>query len=151
MQKLSLAGSLAGAANPERKPYVSPDPHAGLRAEEWRDARRVITGQAVALVVVGAAAAIGWGGSAGLGAVIGAGIGLLANVYLAVALFRKPLARRNAGSVMISWFVKVTLTLSLLLWVMRAKIVPPPAVIVGLFSAIVGHWVAVSFKFGGHR
>lgn len=141
----------AGAADGDRTPYVTLDPHARLRAAEWRDARRVLLGQMAALLLIVVATTVGWGGTAGLGALLGAGIGVLANVYLAVALLGKPLARRKAGNVLISWFVKVMLTLSLLLLVMRMKIVPPPAIIAGLVSAIVGHWVAVSFRFSGRR
>ena len=80
-----------------------------------------------------------------MGVLIGSAIGLIANVYVAVALLGRPLLQGKAGSVLISWMVKVVLTLSLLWIALRAQIAPPPSLIAGLFGAIVAHWLAVTF------
>jgi F0F1-type ATP synthase assembly protein I len=86
-----------------------------------------------------------------LGVLIGAGIGLLANAYLAVALLGKPLLTGKFGDVRVGWLIKVVLTLSLLWIAMQAKIVPPPSLIAGLFSTILAQWLAVSFWLSNRR
>jgi F0F1-type ATP synthase assembly protein I len=130
---------------------MSGDIYANLRMAAWREALRVLAIQAIALVLVAAFCALVWGKSFGLGALIGAGIGLLANVYLAIALLGKPLLSGKPSNVLVSWLVKVVLTLSLLWIAMRAKIVPPPSLIAGLFGTIVAHWLAVTFWLSGRR
>jgi len=116
----------------------------------WRDALRVLAIQATALVIV-SVSGLAWSKQIALGVLIGAGIGLMANAYSAVALLGKPLARQQASSVLISWLVRVGLILSLTLIAMRAKIVPPVALILGLVTVSVAQWLAVSFWLSGRR
>jgi F0F1-type ATP synthase assembly protein I len=130
---------------------MSGDIYANLRLAAWREALRVLAIQAAAMVVVALVCAMIWGARVGLGALIGAGIGLLANAYLAIALLGKPLLRQKAGNVQLNWLIKVVLTLSLLWIAMRSKIVPPPSLIGGLFASIVAHWFAVTFWLNGRR
>jgi hypothetical protein len=130
---------------------MNADIFANLRLAAWRDALRVLAVQLAAFVIGSAIATVGWGVSAGLGVLIGAGIGLLANAYTAIALLGRPLARQQAGGVLIGWLVRVGLIVSLTLIAMRAQIVPPLALILGLATISVAHWLAVSFWLNGRR
>lgn len=130
---------------------MSADTFANLRLAAWRDALRVLIAQFAALAILWLAAALGWGVKAGLGALIGAGIGLLANAYLAFALVGRSVLTGKPGNVILSWLIKVALTLSLLWIAMRVKIVPPLSLIAGLFGSMVAHWCAVTFWLSGRR
>jgi len=130
---------------------MSQDPYAKLRLAAWRDALRVLAIQALAMLLIGIVCALIWGRLAALGAAIGAGIGLIANVYSAIALLGKPLARQQASGVLVSWLVRVGLIVSLLIIAMRMKVVPPLSLIVGLATISLAHWVAVSFWLSGRR
>jgi len=130
---------------------MSADIYANLRMAAWRDALRVLAVQAAALVVVAVVGAVIWDKQVGLGALIGAGIGLLANVYLAVALLGKPLLSGKPGSVLLSWLIRVGLTLSLLIIAMRANVAPPLSLIAGLAMMSLAHWLTVSFWLRGRR
>jgi ATP synthase I chain len=127
------------------------DKYANLRLAAWRDALQVLAFQFAASIAAAIIGMFGWNPKVGLGALIGAGIGLIANVYLAVAMLGKPLARQQPGSVMINWLVRVGLILSLVIIVMRANFVPPLAVIIGLAVVSLAHWIAVSFWLSGRR
>ena len=127
------------------------DIYANLRLAAWRDALRVLAIQSVSLVIMSAATTLGWGVQAGLGVLIGAGIGLFANAYLAVVLLGRPLLQGRPADVMLSWLIKVVLTLSLLWVAMRAHIVPPLSLMVGLFGVMVAHWSAGMFWLRGFR
>jgi F0F1-type ATP synthase assembly protein I len=124
---------------------ITVDKYANLRLAAWRDALRVLAIQFAALILVATIATLGWGTRVGLGALIGAAIGLLANVYLAIAMLGKPLLSGKQGDVRLNWVIKVVLTLSLLWIAMRAKIVPPPSLIAGLVATMMAQWVAVSY------
>jgi len=130
---------------------MSQDPYAKLRLAAWRDALRVLAIQALAMTLVGLMGWMAWDERVGLGALIGAAIGLFANVYSAIALLGKPLAQQQAGGVLVSWLVRVGLTVSLLIVAMRAKFVPPLSLIAGLGVVIIAHWIAVSFWLSGRR
>ena len=129
---------------------MAADPFANLRLAAWRDALRVLAIQAVALVLA-TICGFAWSKQTALGVLTGAGIGLLANAYLAIALLGKPLLTGKFGDVRVGWSIKVILTLSLLWIAMRAKFAPPPSLIAGLFSTIVAQWLAVSFWLSGRR
>jgi len=127
------------------------DIYANLRLAAWRQALRVLAIQSAALVIITLIGVLIWNLQVGLGALAGAGIGLLANVYLAVALLGKPLLSGKPSNVLVSWLVKVVLTLSLLWIAMRANFAPPPSLIAGLFGTIVAHWLAVTFWLNDRR
>jgi F0F1-type ATP synthase assembly protein I len=127
------------------------DIYANLRLAAWREALNVLAIQAATILVVAVVSLVGWGKLVGLGALIGGAIGLLANAYLAIALLGKPLLRGRAGDVRVGWTIKVVLTLSLLWIAMRAKIVPPPSLVVGYVGTIVAHWLAGMFWLRDRR
>jgi F0F1-type ATP synthase assembly protein I len=130
---------------------MSADVYANMRVAAWRDALRVLAVQAAAVIVVAGLGSAIWGWRTGLGALIGAAIGLLANAYLAVALLGKPLLSGKPSSVVISWLIRVGLTLSLLIIAMRANFVPPLSLIAGLAMVSLAQWLAVSFWLSGRR
>jgi F0F1-type ATP synthase assembly protein I len=130
---------------PMRANAMNADIYANLRLAAWRDALRVLFIQLMALVIVSVVAAVGWGIKPGLGALIGAGIGLIANAYFAVALLWKPLLTGVFGDVRMTWSIKVALTLALMWIAMRANIAPPPAIVAGFVGTMVAQWLAVSF------
>jgi len=130
---------------------MSADIYANLRMAAWREALGVLALQALALVIVALVCTLVWGKQVGLGVLIGAGIGLLANVYLAIALLGKPLLLGRPSSVLVSWLIRVGLTLSLLIVAMRTNFVPPLSMIAGLATMSLVHWLAVSFWLRGHR
>jgi Ca2+/H+ antiporter len=130
---------------------MTADMYANLRLAAWRDALKVLAAQALAMVTVAAVAWLGWDRSAALGVFIGAAIGLIANVYLALALLGKPLLSGKPGSVIVSWLIRVGLTVGLLIIAMRAQVAPPLALILGLAAISLAHWLAVSFWLSGRR
>jgi hypothetical protein len=130
---------------------MNADMYANLRLAAWRDALKVLAAQALAMVAIAAIAWLGWGIEAALGVFVGAAIGLIANVYLALALLGKPLLSGKPGSVIVSWLIRVGLTVGLLIVAMRAQIAPPLALIVGLAAISLAHWLAVSFWLSGRR
>jgi hypothetical protein len=122
-----------------------------LRLAAWRDALRVLAAQFAALVVtaLGAAAIFGW--QAGLGAMIGASIALLANAYLAIAMLGKPLLTGKPGSMMLNWLVKAGLIIGLVTIALKLRIAPPLALIAGLAAVSLAQWIAVTFWLSGRR
>lgn len=130
---------------------MTTDPYANLRLAAWRDALKVLAVQLIAMLIAAAIAAIAGNANFGLGVLIGAGIGILSNAYLAVALLGKPLLTGKPGNVLFSWLIRVGLTVSLLFIVMRAGFVPPASLIAGLAIVFLAHWLAVSFWLSGRR
>jgi F0F1-type ATP synthase assembly protein I len=130
---------------------MNADIYANLRMASWREALRVLAVQAFSIVVVAILATLIWNARVGLGAAIGAGIGVLANSYFAIALLGKPLLTGKPSDIRLNWIVKVVLTLSLLWIAMRAKIVPPPSLVAGLFATMVAQWLAVVLWLGKRR
>jgi hypothetical protein len=130
---------------------MTTDPYANLRLAAWRDALKVLAVQLIAMLIAAVLAAIVGNANFGLGVLIGAGIGILSNAYLAVALLGKPLLTGKPGNVLFSWLIRVGLTVSLLFIVMRAGYVPPASLIAGLAMVFLAHWLAVSFWLRGRR
>jgi F0F1-type ATP synthase assembly protein I len=130
---------------------MSANNFANLRLAAWREALRVLAVQTIAMLALGGVATVVWDVQAGLGALIGAGIGLLANAYFAFALVGKPLLTGRSGDVLLSWAIKVMLTLGLLWIAMRTKIAAPPALVAGYAGSLVAHWMAGMFWLRGHR
>jgi hypothetical protein len=130
---------------------MSADIYANLRQAAWRDALQVLAIQAAAVLLVFVVSTLIWGRQIGLGAVMGAGIGLTANVYLAIALLGKPLLSGKPSNMVLNWLIRVGLTLSLLIFAMRANLGPPLSLIAGLAMMSLAHWLAVSFWLRGRR
>ncbi len=86
---------------------------------------------------------------AGASVLVGGGIGLLWTLYMAATLFRHSLnhgARLGPLSLMGGWVIKVALTLGLLVMALRSKVLIPPAVLAGLFGAMLAYWGWLTFR-----
>jgi F0F1-type ATP synthase assembly protein I len=86
---------------------------------------------------------------AGASILAGGGIGLLWTLYMAATLFkhaRSHGASLSAVSVFGGWMLKVALTLCLLVIAFRSKVLIPPAVLAGLFGAMVAYWGWLAFR-----
>jgi F0F1-type ATP synthase assembly protein I len=85
----------------------------------------------------------------GISVLAGGGIGLLWTVYMAATLLRHS-ANHGASlgvlSVLGGWVIKVALTLCLLVIAFRSKVLIPPAVLAGLFGAMVAYWGWLTFR-----
>ncbi len=86
---------------------------------------------------------------AGMSILAGGGIGLLWTLYMAATLFKHSLdhgARLGVMSALGGWVIKVVLTSCLLVIAFRSKLLIPPAVLAGLFAAMVAYWGWLTFR-----
>jgi F0F1-type ATP synthase assembly protein I len=100
--------------------------------------------------VVAAALVSGWvlGARTGWSVLTGGAIGSVWTVYMALTLFKHSLshgAQMSAASFVAAWIIKVALTISLLVIAFRSKVFVPPALLGGLFCAMVAYWARVAF------
>jgi ATP synthase protein I len=112
---------------------------------ERKAAFRVVFAQAAITVVVGAVAAIGWGTAAGKSALWGGGIGTAASALMAIAIFRYPegaAAARIAWGFFLGQFLKVVLSIALLIVAFRARGTVAPALLAGYGATLAGYWMA---------
>jgi F0F1-type ATP synthase assembly protein I len=118
-------------------------------AEAARQSLRILRWQAswIAALALAGGAIFGLRTAASIAA--GGGIGLLWTAYMAAVLFRHSLnhgVRMGVVSVLGSWVIKVVATLSLLVLAFRSKVLIPPAVLAGLFGAMVAYWGWLAFR-----
>lgn len=112
---------------------------------ERRAAFRVVVAQAAITVAVGAVTAAGWGIAAAKSALWGGCIGTAASALMALAIFRYP---EGAAAARIAWgfylgqFLKVALSIALLVVAFRAEGVVPLALLVGYVATFAGYWAA---------
>ena len=120
---------------------------------ERRAAFRVVLAQAAITLGVAAVAAAGWGIAAGRSALWGGGIGIAAAAFMVLAVFRYP---EGASAVRIAWgfylgqFLKVALSIALLVVAFRAKGVVPLAVLVAYVASFAGYWAAPRLPLSRH-
>ncbi len=115
-----------------------------IQAERKAAFRIVVVQAAIALVVAGLAA-MGWGLKAAFSALCGGLIGLAATSFMAIALFRYPegaSAPRVALGFYLGQFLKVALSIALLITAFRTKGVVPLAVLAGYAATFAGYWFA---------
>jgi ATP synthase protein I len=112
---------------------------------ERKAAFRVVFAQAAITLAVGALAVLGWGMAAGKSALWGGCVGTAASALMAMAIFRYP---EGAAAARIAWgfylgqFLKVALSIALLIVAFRARGTVPLALLVGYGATFVGYWVA---------
>lgn len=112
---------------------------------ERKAAFRVVLAQAAITVGVAAVATLGWGTAAGRSALLGGGIGMAAAAFMVLAVFRYP---EGAGAMRIAWgfflgqFLKVALSIALLVVAFRAEGVVPLALLVAYAATFAGYWAA---------
>ena len=114
---------------------VSSDP------QTRRLAGRILLGQAVVTLVGYALCAALAGRSAGMSALTGGLIGLIANLYMTLAALRPARSAGFAfGRLLVGQFVKVLLTVGMFLAVAQRKDVVWPAVLAGYVATLVVFW-----------
>jgi len=112
---------------------------------ERRAAFRVVIAQGVITLGVAAAAAAGWGAAAARSALLGGGIGIAAAAFMVLAVFRYP---EGANAARIAWgfylgqFLKVALSVALLVMAFTSKGVVPLALLVAYAATFAGYWAA---------
>lgn len=112
---------------------------------ERRAAFRVVFAQAAITLAAGGVAFGGWGAAAGRSALWGGGIGVAASAFMVLTLFRNP---DDAGAVRIAWgfylgqFLKVALSIALLVTAFGAEGVVPLALLAGYAASFAGYWAA---------
>jgi F0F1-type ATP synthase assembly protein I len=112
---------------------------------ERKAAFRVVFAQAAITLGVAAVAAAGWGAAAGRSAFLGGGIGIAATAFMVLVAFRYP---EGAGAARIAWgfylgqFLKVALSIALLVVAFRAQGVVPLALLVAYVATFAGYWAA---------
>ena len=114
-----------------------------------RQSVRILLWQALWSGALATIFAVTLGQKAAVSALVGAGIGLVWTVYMALVLFKHSLThgvRLSAISFFAGWLFKVVVTVSLLVIVLRSRMFVPLAVLVGLFGAMVAYWAW--FVFG---
>lgn len=112
---------------------------------ERKAALRVVVAQAAITLAVAAVAAVGWGAAAGKSALWGGGIGVAGSTLMAVAVFRYPegvAAARIAWGFYLGQFLKVALSIALLIAAFRARGTVPLALLVGYGATFAGYWAA---------
>lgn len=103
-------------------------------------------GWVAALAIV---CALIFGARAGWSVLAGGGVGLIWTVTMAAMLFRHSLThgmRMSALSFAAAWLIKVALTIALLIVAFRSRAFTPPALLGGLFGALVSYWAWLVFR-----
>jgi F0F1-type ATP synthase assembly protein I len=136
--------------------FCCPSTQRGLRAVSVnilaaaaRESLRLLAWQAAFVAAFAVVFAIVWGAKVGVSALVGGGIGLIWTVYMAFALFRHSTnhgTRLGASTFLAGWAIKVVLTISLLAIAFRSGRLEPPAVLGGLFGAMVAYWAWLTFR-----
>jgi len=112
---------------------------------ERKAAFRVVLAQVAITLGVAAVAALGWGAAAGRSALWGGGIGIAATAFMLLAVFRYP---EGASATRIAWgfylgqFLKVALSIALLVVAFGAQGMVPLALLVGYVATFAGYWAA---------
>jgi F0F1-type ATP synthase assembly protein I len=118
-------------------------------ASAARQSLKILRWQASWMGALALVCGVIFGLRAGASVLVGGGIGLLWTVYMAVTLFRHSLdhgVRLGALSALGGWVIKLVLTFSLLFIALRSKMLIAPAVLAGLFGAMVAYWGWLTFR-----
>jgi F0F1-type ATP synthase assembly protein I len=102
-----------------------------------------VLAQGAITIGVTAVAAGGWGAAAARSALWGGGIGMAASVLMVLAVFRHPegtSAMRIAWGFYLGQFLKVALSIALLVVAFGAKGAVPLAILVGYVATFAGYW-----------
>jgi F0F1-type ATP synthase assembly protein I len=103
---------------------------------------RILLWQAAVTTVLGALVALWAGSRTGVSVVTGGSIGLIANLYMTVAVLRPARSAGFAfGRLLAGQFVKVLLTVGMFLAVAQSKDVVWPAVFAGYVATLMVFWV----------
>jgi ATP synthase protein I len=112
---------------------------------ERKAAMRVVLVQGIITALVAAACGLGWGREATISALRGGGSGMAATALMVLAVFRYP---EGASATRIAWgfylgqFLKVALSIALLIVAFGAPKAVPAAVLAGYVATFAGYWGA---------
>lgn len=112
-----------------------------------KQALRIVLAQALTMVVVATVFGIVLGGRAFWSAALGAGIGIVAQVYSMIALLREhrsATATRIAGSFFLGWIMKVLITLVMLVIAFRSQRLSSLPLLGGYIAVIAIYGVAAA-------
>lgn len=114
-----------------------------------RQAREIVLAQLGLTLLLAAVGAVFFGRSAGLSALAGGGIGVLATAYMAFALLKHgdgTDAGRIARSFFLGWAIKVLMTVALLVIAFRAESLSPVPLLVAYVATFFAYWVGAANK-----
>lgn len=117
-------------------------------ADAARQSLRILRWQLGWVVAAALVSGISLSARTGWSVLAGGAIGLVWTVYMALTLFKHSLshgAYMSPVSLVSAWIIKAALTISLLVIAFRSKLFVPPAVLGGLFCAMVAYWAWVAF------
>jgi ATP synthase protein I len=104
-------------------------------------AARILAWQAGVGVVIAAACLALWGRQAGVSALAGAAIGIIANLYMTLKALRpRQSARAALGALYMGQLVKVALTVAMFVTAARLPDLVWPALLVAYIATLVVFW-----------
>ena len=116
-----------------------------------RLALRILQWQAGVALAAAAVAALGWGRRAGLSALAGGAIGLIANLYMTLRSLRAAKSAGDAlGRVLMGQMVKVAITVGLFVAAARFPGLVWPAMLIGYIATLIAFWW-VPFRWSGRE
>lgn len=110
-----------------------------------RPALRVLVGQLAVTAALSGTIFFIWGRTAAFSALAGGGIGIVATAVMAAAAYRTAASASAGGATarfFVGWFVKVLLTITLLVIAFKSKSVAPLPLIAGYAATYLAYlWV----------
>lgn len=102
---------------------------------------RILQWQGGAALMAAAVAGLGWGWRAGLSALAGGAIGLVANLYMTLKALQPATSPRGAlGRLMMGQLVKIAITVGLFVAASRMPGLSWPALLVAYLATLVMFW-----------
>ena len=121
-------------------------------AETRRIAARILMIQAAMTVVIAVLCLVIWGSTQALSALAGGLIGLLANAYMTLTALRSSANAAGAlGRLLVGQFVKVALTIGLMLVVAQGRWASWPALIFAYMATLVVFWFVPTLHMRARR
>ena len=118
-------------------------------ARAARQSLQILRWQLAWVVALALACGLIFGVRTGVSVLAGGVIGLLWTVYMAFTMFKHSLnqgARLSMVSFLGGWIMKLGLTFGLLIIAFRSRVFIPPALLSGLFGAMVAYWGWLTFR-----
>lgn len=121
-------------------------------AETRRIAARILITQAVMTILVAVLCLVIWGRTHALSALAGGLIGLVANAYMTLTSLRSSANAAGAlGRLLVGQFVKVALTVGLMLVVAQGRWANWPALIFAYMATLVVFWFVPTLHMRARR
>ncbi len=121
-------------------------------AETRRIAARILITQAAMTILVAVLCLVIWGRTHALSALAGGLIGLVANAYMTLTALRSSASAAGAlGRLLVGQFVKVALTVGLMLVVAQGRWANWPALIFAYMATLVVFWLVPTMHMRARR